>query len=375
MTSVSFTGDISFSKYFKDSWKNPDFIGNDIVDFLKNSDAVVANVESPYTGGDVEIDSSLTHASNPEAVCCLNKISANIWTMANNHILDCGDKGLLDTLKLAKENNVRTLGAGMNVSEAEKPVIIDSSGGIGIFGVTYKIGEHIVADENSSGCILIDDTKRIKKIIKKIKEKNRWCVIIAHAGEEFSSIPLLSVRKKYLKYLEWGADVVVGHHPHVTQSYETVGDKIIFYSLDNFIFDTDYQRIQNHTEYGMLIKIKFTEESFTWENMPVLIDRNTQSVIKGEKPDIFCDIAPKEYNLLRPLAVNKFFINNKKAHVFSDPDWKDYTALDWFKHYCSRLGMGAVIKMHIDELIYHLGLWKKADKKLYTYLINSEKVE
>ena len=241
MTTVSFTGDIAFSKYFKDSWKSPDFIAEDIIDFLKSSDAVVANVESPFTSGDVEIDSSLTHASNPGAINCLNMIHANIWTMANNHILDCGDKGLSDTLKLARENNIKTLGAGMNVFEAEKPVIIEESGGIGIFGVTYRIGEHIIADENSSGCILIDDYKKIKNIIKKIKEKNRWCVVIAHAGEEFSSIPLPSVRKKYLKY-HLGADAtesVVLSYQLAEEKYDGIVSTVtpygLFVELDNLI--------------------------------------------------------------------------------------------------------------------------------------------
>ena len=375
MTNISFTGDIAFSKYFANAWQNPAFIDSEVVEFLQKSDYVVANVESPFTGGDIAVDSSLTHASNPQAVNCLNLIHANLWSISNNHILDCGAKGLTDTIRLAKDNNCKAFGAGMDKAEAATPVIIDEAGGIGIFGVTYKVEDFIEAGENSPGCIMYTDTETIRKTIRKIKEKNRWCIVIAHAGEEFSSVPLPSVRKRYREFLEYGADIVVGHHPHVTQNYETVGDKIIFYSLGNFIFDTNYQRIQNHTEFGMLIKLQFNQDSFSWENLPITIDRESQCVKPCTCPDIFCDISPSEYNKLRPLAVKLFFINNKKAHCFSDPEWKEFTAKDWFRHYSSRLGKCAVICMHLDEILYHFRLWKRADKKLYTYLLNSVKKE
>lgn len=375
MATISFTGDIAFSKYFKNAWKDPTFIDTDIVSFLRSSDHVIANVESPVTGGDVSVDSSLTHASDPGAVQVLKHIGADIWTVANNHIMDCGAKGLIDTVRHATENNCKIFGAGVNKTEAAKPLILDEAGGIGLFGVTYKVEDYVVSGKNSPGCIMYTDTETIRATIQNIKKNNRWCIIIAHAGEEFSSIPLPCIRKRYHELLEYGADIVIGHHPHVTQNYETVGDKIIFYSLGNFIFDTNYQRIQNHTEFGMLVKLHLREDGFAWENMPILIDRETQTVKPGKCPDIFCDISPREYNRLRPLAVKIFFINNKKAHCFSDPDWAAYTAKDWFRHYTGRLGKGNVVRMHIDEWLYQLRLWKRADKKLYNYLLNSVKKE
>ena len=84
--------------------------------------------------------------------------------------------------------------------------------------------------------------------------------------------------------------------------------------------------------------------------MPILIDRETQTVKPGKCPDIFCDIPSKQYNKLRPLAVRQFFINNKKAHCFSDPDWNAYTAKDWFDHYSGRLGKGNVIRAMFRDI-------------------------
>ncbi len=343
MTKVSFTGDIAFSKYFADAWKRDDFIDADILSYLNGSEYVVANIESPFTSEGIDSDRPLNHASNPAAICTLRQINANIWTIGNNHVLDCGEKGMTDTMNLAKENGFETVGAGHNVDEAIRPIIIDKDGGIGIFVVTYKRGEFIRAGENSPGCILFEDTKRIKSMIQAIKKKCRWCVLIAHGGEEFSSMPLPSIRKRYIDFLNYGADIVVGHHPHVMQNYETFGNKTIFYSLGNFIFDTNYQRIQSYTEYGMLITLNFTPKEYSWDKMPIIIDRNSGRILPCETPDIFCDIPRKQYNLLKPLIVKTFFINNKKARCFSEPELKNNKFKDWFKHYSGRFGTGAVI--------------------------------
>ena len=95
----------------------------------------------------------------------------------------------------------------------------------------------------------------IAKRIAEIKAKCRWCVVICHGGEEFAAMPLPYVRNRYLQYLELGADVVVGHHPHVPENYELLDNgKAIFYSLGNFIFDTDYQRAHLYTELFLILK-------------------------------------------------------------------------------------------------------------------------
>ena len=97
---------------------------------------------------------------------------------------------------------------------------------------------------------------------------------------------------------EMGADIVVSHHPHVPMNYETVGEKVIFYSLGNFVFDTDYQRSQYHTEDGLFVKLRFSEEGFRFEPFPIRIDRAAEQIVKGELPLIFRDVNASEYEKL-----------------------------------------------------------------------------
>ncbi len=369
MTSISFTGDIAFSKYFKDSWSDDKLICEELIDFLHSADYTVANVEGAMTdrvmtrGNDT---STLAHASSPEAARWLDRIGSNIWNLSNNHTLDCTGAGLADTIELAKAHGARALGAGIDKSEAAKPIIIEKEGGIGLFSVCYK--EKYSAGESKAGIIAWNDTETIAAAIKSIKEKNRWCVIIAHAGEEFSDMPMPHVRRRYLKYLELGADIIVAHHPHVVQNYETVGDKMIFYSLGNFVFDTDYQRLQPHTDSGVLLKLKFFEDRFEWDSKSFLIDRQIKRIVIEDVPIIFREICKKDYKKLAPLAVCRFLERNKVAKGSLSPKVKDFSALQWAKWYIKKKGFAASVLMLCAKLRYSERKLRNIDPALLKYL-------
>ncbi len=367
MTSITFTGDIAFSKYFKEHW-NKEFLDEKIKDFLNNADHVVANVECPLTNSVVTSKMEINHFSNPDAGAWFKKIYADIWTLANNHVLDCGEDGMIDTMKVAKENGAVTVGAGNNIDEASKYITFDVEGGIGIFAVTYKRAEFIRATENSPGCVLFDETERIKKIIEEIKEKNKWCIIIAHGGDEFSNLPMPYMRKLYKKFLKFGADIVVGHHPHVVQNYEKVGNKIIFYSLGNFVFDTDYQRKQKYSEYGILLKLSFTDSDFSWSYLPTRVNRENQSVEVCKAPAIFCDIDSKNYSLLWPLGAKKFWDNFVVAKTFVMPKTKNYKWFNWFNLHRKKIGLKNTVCLCWGKFISIFHLWKFADKNLREYI-------
>ena len=171
------------------------------------------------------------------------------------------------------------------------------------------------AGEDKGGCLSWSEMEIIRSIIQEIKTKCRWCVVVAHGGEEFTAIPSPYTRERYHAYLEMGADLVVCHHPHVPMNYETVGDKMIFYSLGNFIFDTDYQRAQFNTEKGILLKLHFTEDSYSFEAFGLKINRENEHIESAPLPKIFADIQEDDYNKLEPLAANVLSCNKASAAV------------------------------------------------------------
>lgn len=367
MTSIGFTGDIAFSKYFSKGYEKPDLMDKEIFTFLNSADHVVANVEAPVTAGGVQSDRKLNHVNAPEAVPLLLKLNARIWNLANNHTVDCREAGLQDTLDIAARNGIQTFGVGFRKSEAARFIELPGSGGIGIFGITYY-RDFLKAGEESMGCITWEDIDTIRANIAEIKKRNRWCIIVAHCGQEFSNIPMPYVRRRYLQWLELGADVIVGHHPHVVQNYEQVGDKMIFYSLGNFVFDTDYQRKQKYSEYGVLVKLNFTEDSFTWEHLGTSVDRENNRITVSAPPAIFTNIDPREYRRLWTLGVRNYYKNHVACRIYFKPERANNTALKWLKEDVEYFDLPTTLELYAGRALAYLGLWKRADSRFVDYL-------
>ena len=354
-TSLVFTGDIGFDRYFYGKWDDEELLSKEILDFLHSADHVIPNVEGPIANAEQNTTQSgvqqLLHTIDPKAVKVLKKMNADIWNICNNHIMDAGPYGIESTLNMAKELGVQTIGAGMNIEEARKPVIIDEAGGIGLFGVGYQRACR-KADIDKPGCYSWSDLDAIQDTINEIKSKCRWCIVVAHAGEEFTPLPSPYTRERYHKYLEMGADIVVGHHPHVPMNYETVGDKIIFYSLGNFIFDTDYQRSQFNTELGLIVKLNFTENEFSYEPMGLRIVRGEERVVKDELPRIFVDVQEEDFNLLSPLSAKMHIEATKRQMTYLKPEeFKGATEEKWKEHFSEELRTGRVPGETLDFFI------------------------
>ncbi len=370
-TSLVFTGDIGFDRYFYGKWDDEDLISKEILVFLNSADHVIPNIEGPIANAEQNTTSSgvqqLLHTIDPKATRVLKKMGADIWNICNNHIMDAGPYGIECTLKEAKSFPAQTIGAGMNIDEARKPVIIDEAGGIGLFGVGYQRACR-KAEVDKPGCYSWSDLDAIQNTINEIKEKCRWCIVVAHAGEEFTPLPSPYTRERYHKYLEMGADIVVGHHPHVPMNYETVGDKIIFYSLGNFIFDTDYQRSQFNTELGLIVKLNFTENEFSYEPMGLRIVRGDEKIVKDELPVIFVDVQEEDYNLLSPLSAKMHIEATKRQMTYLKPEeFKGATEEKWKEHFSEELRTGRVPGETLDFFILcplaekaESGEWKKS---------------
>ena len=370
-TSLVFTGDIGFDKYMNNRWEDTNLLSDEVREFLSSGDHLIVNVEGPLYERKAEEATtgalSLVHSMNPKVADFLSGLNADIWNICNNHIMDAGPEGIYATIEEAASHNAQTLGAGRNEKEARKPVILNEAGGIGLIGVGYQRACR-KAGEDTPGCYSWSDLENIENDIKEIKKNNRWCVIVAHAGEEFTALPSPYTRERYHKYLDMGADIVIAHHPHVPMNYEILPGKAIFYSLGNFIFDTDYQRSQFNTEFGLFIKLNFTENSFTFEPFGIRIDRETERIIKGEIPAVFEDVQAEEYDKLIPLASKMFVENTKRQLRFLKPDqFKNAGEEDFYNNFYEPLRSGRVPGECLDfQIIYPLSLkaeegkWKES---------------
>ena len=293
---IAFTGDLSFSGYFRGK-EREDILTPEVKKFLDDSRWTVINLESPVTdSGDTEKE-RLAHKCDEAAVdFILDIFAAPVVSLANNHMMDFGEKGLADTMKSLDRAGIQRLGAGRNIDEAARPVILESDGfRVGILAFQYK--KTGTAGKNSAGPLHDSQKSIIRKTIKNLKKTADRVVVVYHGGEEFLHTPMPYNRKQLQKYISWGADAVVAHHPHTVHGYEFYRGKYIFYSLGNFIFDTDYQRVQKDSEDGMLLKLVFDPDSekVEFQNLPIRINRDNQTVAAREKDPYFRDINHMDY--------------------------------------------------------------------------------
>ena len=318
--SVAFTGDIAFSRYYRDRYEKTDLVDPELKAFLNTSDCTVLNIEGavcrPTQSG------LFIHNNPPEAVphFLLFKGKENcIWNLANNHVMDSGPEGCMETIALARQNGCMTVGAGANEREAIRPAVLPQAGGIGIIGLGYQ-PKCIPADETTPGCSSWDKTELIRETVRQIKKDCRWCVAVIHGGREFCDIPMQDIRDRYHALIDMGVDAVVAHHPHVPQNYESVGGKLIFYSLGNFIFDTDYQRAQFHTDTGVLVRLVFTDTELRFDAVGTRIDRESGRVSRAALPAVFTAFEDRDYAALYPLAAKRFLEHIVRRVAFTNPD-------------------------------------------------------
>lgn len=305
-TRIVFTGDISFSRFFTDGWKGDGCLATEVKQYLLSSDYVVANLECPLTNATIQSNRLLNHSGAPEAGAFLRRMNILTWSLANNHIMDCGAAGLLDTLVCAKENGCQTIGIGKDIEQASRPVILGENVKVGVLSIA-KPWDYLQADEGNAGALTWNKTKQIKKQIESLRSQVDWIVLMVHGGDEYCDLALPYMRSQYKNLLDLGADIVVAHHPHVIQNYELLGRKAIFYSLGNFIFDTENQRDYPHTDMGILLGINFQKEHFSFDHLPVRIDRALYLICQGETPPVFRQIEEQEYAKLWPLEAKRFY--------------------------------------------------------------------
>ena len=378
-TSIVFTGDIGFDRYMDRKWEDENLLSKEVLEFFHSAEHVCANVEGALIDAvDDGTRGVFFHAMNPEATKVLRKMGADIWSIGNNHTMDAGREGVISTRQIAKDLGCKAFGAGLNIHEASEPVYLEEAGGIGMFGVSY-MAECIPATETEPGIFRWDDIEYIQKRIDEIKSKCRWCVVVAHGGEEFTSLPSPYTRNRYLKYLEMGADVVVGHHPHVPENYELFEDgKAIFYSLGNFIFDTNYQRVHLYTDLGVLLKLNFTEEAMTFDAVGIQIQRGPETIALAPLPDVFTDVSAQEYDLLAPLSAKAFVEEDRRKMIYLEPErFTDAPQEVWDGYFFSEEPDGYFKGAHMDfyEIIplaqkAEEGAWKQSKlEKVKEYIL------
>lgn len=204
---------------------------------LQQADIVIGNLEAPLTsGGEEFLGKKFRFKVDPSALAALRETGFTHLALANNHILDFGAAGLLQTIKLLDAAGVAYFGAGADLGAARKAWITEVKG-IKIAFLSYSLvyPEEFFAGSNRAGTAP-GYRPYYSEDIKLARGKADYVVVSFHWGEEGAKQPKPYQQSTARKAIDAGADLVLGHHPHVLQGVEYYGKGVIFYSLGNFTF-------------------------------------------------------------------------------------------------------------------------------------------
>lgn len=260
-------------------------IDTDLIDLFGKSDFNLVNLEAPVTSSTSTIIKTGPHIKSDYdgTKRALQKLDIDLVTLANNHVLDYDEQGVLDTLAFCNEYKIDTVGAGATLEEASKTYYYDSEEGR-IAIINFAENEWASAKKNAAGANpmdLIDNAKQIQDS----KTKADFVFVIIHGGHEYYNLPSPRMQKQYRYYAECGADLVVAHHTHCISGFEVHKNVPIYYSLGNFLFTTNSKYVDWYT--GLVLEVELKDKKIKTKIHPVRQSKDTFELrlLRGEEKE------------------------------------------------------------------------------------------
>lgn len=208
-------------------------------DLLRSADITAGNLEAPITArGTPAENKDYVYRGPAASLPAIKEAGFDVLSLANNHTMDYGWIGLQDTIAALDEHQIRHMGAGMDETTAYAPAYLEVKGFkvayIGVSNVIWKV--EWKADKKRPGLAEAYDITRAIDAIQEADQHADLVVVMVHWGVEYTDQPIPDQVAKGRRFIDAGADLVIGSHPHVLQGFESYNDKWIAYSLGNFVF-------------------------------------------------------------------------------------------------------------------------------------------
>jgi len=223
-----------------------------IKDFLAGADLTVGNLEGVISDKGHNVGSAYSFRAAPQMIQGLQAAGFDLVTLANNHVGDWTRVAFEDCLNRLIQVGIGFFGTGWNFSEAHQATIAQVGDvKIGFLAYTNIAPAPMYATDKQSGVAKMDLAQLVKDVVT-AKQQADIVVVQMHVGVEYAAHPNKTQQDFAHTAIDAGADLVVGHHPHVIQDLEQYQNKYIAYSLGNFIFDQDFSQ---ETSHGWMLKV------------------------------------------------------------------------------------------------------------------------
>ncbi len=261
-------------------------LGDALNELFQKADVSSVNLECPLTTSDTPIAKCGPNLrALPETIKGIKALNPTVIGLANNHILDYGEKGLLDTLSLLSDYDIPYVGVGKNLKDAAQSIHIVEEKGWRIGFYACAEHEFTIATEERPGANPFDPFET-GDIIKSLKDECKLDILIVlyHGGKEYYQYPSPGLQKVCRHLVQKGADLVVCQHSHCIGAYERYLNGDIVYGQGNFIFDTKNPL----SVESLLISYKVGDGTSSIDFLPIrrhLDGSGTVSLAQGEEAE------------------------------------------------------------------------------------------
>lgn len=325
-----------------------------IKEHLKGCDYIIGNLESPLTNHNKVVGGKSAYLKgSPDDVAILSYLGVTHVTLANNHMFDYRAQGMDDTIRVLEENSIAWYGAN---SQAE--TICSDKNKIVLLGYCcYSTnGKGLGTDEP---CVNVFDPREVEECVDKYLSEGYLPILSIHWGQEHVHYPNYDHVEVARKLCKDRKIVIHGHHPHVIQGIESVGESIVAYSLGNFCFDDVYTSksaeplvklsVDNQESFVLIINIESNEIS-SYEIIPFSFE--------GEQYQIKQDIMKKieQWSDFLTTPKDKYVQERNRDLNSYIEGRKDLRNIEWY-----------IKRMNIESLRMILGA--KHNLKEYSHLV------
>ena len=269
---IIFTGDILLDRGVRRviNHHGVDHLFSDGIDSVfRSAQIVVGNLECPATKIESPVFKQYIFRSEPEWLDTLRQHGITHLNLANNHSIDQGREGLLDTKQNIEEAGMVPIGAGASMQKAAEPVLLASSPRKVWLVPSLRLALENYSYLTDKPCVSQEPMDSLMQRVFHLRKADSTAVIIVslHWGGEHTSKPVPRQRMEAHQLILAGADALICHHTHTLQTIETFRGKPIYYSIGNFIFDPTHPI----NAEACIVRLKITSDTINTETLPVQI--------------------------------------------------------------------------------------------------------
>lgn len=260
--------------------------------YLVGADINIINLETAVTDYNKREVKTYNFKTENSFLIALKEMGISMVNIANNHSYDFGLKGFKDTLDSLDKLELTYVGGGMDYNQAKQGVIMEVKGlRLGFLGLAkVNGGPKSIASINKPGILNGYDLEASVSAIKALKARSDLVIILTHWGEENKFCPRSTEIKSASSWIKAGADIIVGSHSHTIQPVILKNNKLIAYSLGNFIFYSS--SLKNRETAILTVKID-ANKKISFESQPFLIDLKSKLPYPDSritKPQVNCKL-------------------------------------------------------------------------------------